>query len=202
MKERTAHLLFHLTAWKTATIWCQREQRCRSFVDLANRKEIKLTKERQREARLWELLDGFSVAMVTTVDEGVLRSRPMAPFIDGDKKTIRFLTHRGSSKVDELQNDNRANLTFMSVGSNDYISVSGKLEPSDDRALIRSLWGAYADTWFEGGPQDPAIVALTMHVEQAEYWDGTLNVINAAWEIVQAYGSDTTPDIVDNGKVG
>lgn len=161
-----------------------------------------MTKEKQREARLWELLDGFSVAMVTTIDGGVLRSRPMAPFIDQDAQSISFLTHRSSHKVDELDADDRACLTFMSVGSNDYISVSGTLHTSSDRAKIQSLWGPYADTWFEAGPTDPNIVVLTMRVEQAEYWDGTLNLIAAAWEIGKSYGASKTPKIVENEKIG
>lgn len=161
-----------------------------------------MTKQKQREARLWELLDGFSVAMVTTIDEGVLRSRPMAPFIDKDEMSISFLTHRSSNKVDELDADDRACLTFMSVGSNDYVSVSGRLVATDDRAKIKSLWGPYADTWFEAGPSDPNIIALTMEVEQAEYWDGTLNVITAAWEIGKAYGASKTPNLSDNQKIG
>ena len=63
--------------------------------------------------RFWEILSGMQVCMVTTEDEGVLRSRPMAPFVSALDKTIQFVTDSGSAKIFELNKDADIALSFV-----------------------------------------------------------------------------------------
>lgn len=152
--------------------------------------------------RLWSLLDGFQVAMVTTMDGDMIRARPMAPFIDKANRRIEFLTHAGSPKTGEIAADERVCLNFMNTLANDYVSVSGRFVVDRRRSTVERLWGGYASTWFEGGPDNEDIVALRVAIEKAQYWDGTRNILKAAWELATAYESDSIPKITRNAQIG
>ena len=55
--------------------------------------------------QFWDIISELSVCMVTTRDKGVMRSRPMAPYVDKNARTIQFMTDGNSAKVFELDVD-------------------------------------------------------------------------------------------------
>src|SRR5437870_141833 len=86
-------------------------------------------------ARLNELISDIHIAMLTTATtDGVLRSRPMATqqidLIDG---VLWFFNSSDSSKTDEILHQKQVNLSYMSVDSQRYVSVSGEAHVVRDK---------------------------------------------------------------------
>jgi general stress protein 26 len=121
--------------------------------------------------KLGKLIKDIKFAMMTTIDAGRLRSRPMvnqqAEF-DGD---LWFFTQLGSPKVAEIQRDSRVNIAFAKPEDQEYVSVSGTAEVVRDREKAKELWNPFLKAWFPKGLEDPDLALLRVRVEEAEYWD-------------------------------
>ena len=59
----------------------------------------------------------------------------------------------------------------MDTHKSTFVSLSGSATLGRDAALIHQLWHPSFQAWFPGGEGDPEITVLTIHVEEAEYWD-------------------------------
>ncbi|MBA4186303.1 MAG: pyridoxamine 5'-phosphate oxidase family protein, partial [Acidobacteria bacterium] len=115
-----------------------------------------------------DLIKDVQVAMLTTIDWGVLRSRPMqtqeAEF-DGD---LWFFTSTDTHKTDEIEKDRRVNVSYAAPDSNTYVSVSGTAALVNDKEKIEELWNPILKAWFPKGLDDPTLILLKVSVEQAE----------------------------------
>lgn len=121
--------------------------------------------------KLKELIDGIDFCMLTTIDGGHLRSRPMSTQefeFDGD---LWFFTSDQTHKIEEIQRDNRVNVSYSEPGKDRFVSVSGGAEIVRDRAKIEELWSPVLNAWFPEGLDDPSLCLMKVSVEQAEYWD-------------------------------
>ncbi len=117
--------------------------------------------------KLGDLIKGVQTAMLTTIDGGVLRSRPMATQeteFDGD---LWFFTSLQTHKTDEIEKDNRVNVSYAAPSDNIYVSVSGTAEIIKDKARMEELWNPILKAWFPKGLDDPNIVLLKVTAEQA-----------------------------------
>lgn len=126
--------------------------------------------------RLREKLAPFDIAMLTTVDdEGHLRSRPMYTLKLDEDGALWFFTRADSTKVDELTEENRVNLSYSDRDDRTYVSISGVTQILKDRDKIEALWSPVHKAWIPEGPDDPDLALLKVNIEQAEYWDETAN---------------------------
>lgn len=154
--------------------------------------------------KLWSLIKGVHVAMMTTLDDnGRLNSRPMATlshagFEDG---TLWFFTRADSGKVSEIDRHWRVNLAYAAPDKQDYVSVSGIAEVVRDRDKIRFLWRDIMSTWFPNGPDDPEVALLKVSVDQAEYWDSLSSAMVYAYGYVKAKLTGESPDPGDHAKI-
>lgn len=128
--------------------------------------------ETQRSPELTQLaglLDGMSIAMMTTRDAANgFASRPMAPLLMDADGAIWFYTDSHSGKTAQLD---AINLAFSDEGSAKYVSASGHGELLHDRRRIEELWTAFAKPWFPEGPQSPNLALLKFVPHSAETWD-------------------------------
>lgn len=140
--------------------------------------------ENRHEAikKLKDLVEGIDFCMLTTLDGGVLRSRPMSTQQFEFEGTLWFFTSDSTHKVEDIEADNRVNVAYSDAGSDRYVSVSGRAEINRDRAKIEELWSPVLKAWFPEGIDDPHLCLLKIDVEQAEYWD------TPSGKIVQLYG--------------
>lgn len=121
--------------------------------------------------KLKSLIEDIDFGMLTTMDGGKLRSRPMSTQefeFDGD---LWFFTSDKTHKVDEIEADNRVNVAYSKPDDNVYVSVSGTATIVKDRAKIEELWNPVLKAWFPEGLDDPSLCLLKVSVEEAEYWD-------------------------------
>jgi general stress protein 26 len=117
-----------------------------------------------------ELLKGQRIGMLTTTDAlGTLISRPMAlqeVEFDGD---LWFFAERTSRKVAHISASPHVNVTVGSGST--WVSLTGSARVVEDAAKKRELWNSAVEAWFPGGPDDDAVVLLTVDADTAEYWD-------------------------------
>lgn len=143
-------------------------------------------------------LEHFDTTMLVTRDGAHLRARPMRPHFRHPDGTIRFLTSLATHKVDELANHPEANAVFTDDDKN-WISVSGRVRLSSDRADVDELWSSEAEPFFENGKAEA--VVLILEPEFAEYWESSANAIKAGWEMVKGTVTGKKPDIGENRKL-
>jgi general stress protein 26 len=144
--------------------------------------------------KLRDLIKGIDLAMLTTIDGGVMRSRPMSTQqveFDGD---LWFLTDRKTHKIDELQKDGRVGVSYTSSAKNTFVSVSGTAEVLRDQQKIDELWQPSHKFWFPEGKDDPDIMLLTVTVEQAEYWELSTGMLVHIYSFLKSMVTGARPD--------
>ena len=151
--------------------------------------------------KLKSLIEDIDFCMLTTIDGGYLRSRPMSTQkfeLDGD---LWFFTSDATHKVDEIKADNRVNVAYSKPDDNCYVSVSGAGEIVKDRAKIEELWSPILKAWFPEGIDDPHLCLLKVTVEQAEYWDAPSSKIIQLVGFVKALATGQEADYGENEKL-
>lgn len=139
--------------------------------------------------------------MLTTIDGGHLRSRPMSTQkfeFDGD---LWFFTSDDTHKVEEIQKDDRVNVSYATPDDNHFVSVSGRTEIVKDRAKIEELWNPILKAWFPDGLDDPHLCLLRVRVEQAEYWDSPSGTLVQLVGFVKALATGEEMDDGENKKL-
>jgi general stress protein 26 len=151
--------------------------------------------------KLNELIREIDFAMMTTNDGGVLRSRPMQTQdfdFDGD---LWFFTSSETHKAEEIERDNRVNVSYALPGDNRYVSVSGRASMVKDRAKIDEYWNEALKAWFPEGKDSPELVLLKIEVEQAEYWDSPSSKVAEALGFLKALATGEKADVGENEKI-
>jgi general stress protein 26 len=135
-------------------------------------------------ARVRELLEDFRSAMLTTLEDGVMRTRPMG--IQGDPAefdgTLWFFTDDRTHLTRAIEHGSQATLIFQSDDENAYLQLDGKASPSRDRARMAQLWTPVAKTWFPEGLEDPHLTLIRFEVTGGYFWDspgGAFQVLGA-----------------------
>lgn len=158
-------------------------------------------KRQEAVKKLNDLIEGIEVAMLTTNDGGTLRSRPMQTQdfeFDGD---LWFFTSSETHKTEELERDNRVNVSYAAPDDNTYVSVSGRGSIVKDKAKIDEYWSDIYKAWFPEGKDSPDLVLLKISVEQAEYWDSSSSAIVQVAGFLKALVTGTRAEGGENEKI-
>ena len=158
-------------------------------------------KRQESIEKLNELIKDIGTAMLTTIDGGVLRSRPMATQEAEFDGTLYFLTGADTHKDEEIKKDNRVNVSYADTSDNIYVSVSGTAQTYHDQAKINELWNPFYKAWFPDGQTDPNIRVLKVSVEQAEYWDSSSSTIVHLVGFLKALATGEQYDGGENKKI-
>ena len=151
--------------------------------------------------KLNDLIEEIEFAMLTTIDGGVLRSRPMQTQdfeFDGD---LWFFTSAKTHKIEEIEKDNRVNVSYAAPESNTYVSVSGTAEVVKDQAKIDEYWSDILKAWFPEGKNTPDLVLLKVNVEQAEYWDSSSSAVVQVAGFLKALATGERSDGGEHEKI-
>ena len=121
---------------------------------------------------LYDLVKDFDTVMLVTKDAGgKLRARPMSVAELRPDADAYFATSADSPKIDEIEADPEAMITFQS--GSQFAAISGTARVMRDRALIDRLWSESWRAWFPGGKDDPALCLLKIEAREGEYWDNS-----------------------------
>lgn len=115
-----------------------------------------------------DLIKDIDTAMLTTVSDEGLVSRPMKTqdvAFDGD---LWFLTKKDSGKFHELLRNQHVNVAYANKS---FVSIRGKAEWVEDTQKIKQFWNPMYETLLETTYDDPNLVLIKVHAETAEYWD-------------------------------
>ena len=105
--------------------------------------------------KIRKLTEDIDFCMLTTIDAGHMRSRPMSTQqteFDGD---LWFFTDDNTHKIDEIAKDSRVCAAYAKPASDTYVSISGRAEVVKDRAKMEELWSPILKAWFPDGLEDP-----------------------------------------------
>lgn len=151
--------------------------------------------------KLQKLVEGIDFCMLTTMDDGHLRSRPMSTQEFGFDGDLWFFTSDRTHKIEEIIKDNRVNVSYSKPDDNVYVSVSGGADLVRDRAKIEELWNPILKAWFPEGLDDPTLCLLKVSVEQAEYWDSPSSTLVQLYGFVKALATGKAADGGENEKI-
>ena len=145
---------------------------------------------------LQDLVSDFEVAMLVTQTANGVHARPMAVASMDDGIGVYLVTDLNSLKVDEINVNPHALLTFQSARK--FASVRGELTVLRDRQLIDKMWKEAWKVWFPDGKSDPNIALLKFKAHEGEYWDNAgMNGLKYVYEAAKAYVEGVTPKTDD-----
>jgi len=120
--------------------------------------------------KLWSIVREIPVALLTTDDDGTLRSRPMAACQSSFDGHLWFFTRASSHKSIEIGKNYHVNVSYAVPEEDNYVSISGLTEIVRDPGKQRELWNDEIARWIGTGPEDEDVALLKVIVQQAEYW--------------------------------
>lgn len=115
-----------------------------------------------------ELIKEIEIAMLTTVSEEGLVSRPMKTQdveFDGD---LWFLTKKDTGKFHELLRNSQVNIAYAGKS---FVSIRGKAELVESTEKLKQFWSAAYEKFLETHVDDPNLVLIKVEAETAEFWD-------------------------------
>ena len=131
-----------------------------------------------------DLLKNFRSAMMVTIVNGKLHSRPMG--VQGKAEEFNgvlwFFSDRESGKIEEIEADAEMSLLFQSDSDCAYMHLLGKASVTDDLGKKKELFTPLLKTWFPEGLNDPRMTLIRFEAERGDFWDspgGMLQVLAA-----------------------
>ena len=115
-----------------------------------------------------KLIKGIDTAMLTTVSEEGLVSRPMKTQeieFDGD---LWFMTKKDTGKFHELLRNRQVNVAYAGKS---FVSIRGEAELVESVSKLKELWSPAYEELMETTYDDPNLILIKVKAETAEYWD-------------------------------
>lgn len=124
--------------------------------------------------RLWELIRDARFGMLThRHPDGSLHAHPLTTQNRelGPKGILYFFVSKATEVGRRLRTDGNVNLSYANPSKDTWVSIAGEARISNDREAVERLFSPMAKAWFPGGPSDPDLELVEVHIRQAEYWD-------------------------------
>lgn len=149
------------------------------------------TTHQEAVEKVRELIKGIDTAMLTTVAEQGLVSRPMKTQeveFDGD---LWFLTKKDTNKYRELQLNPHVNVSYVDKS---YVSIRGVAELVESPVKVKEFWNLAYEKLLETTPDDPNLVLIKVQAETAEYWEtgNKTKMVKKIFTKLTGKGSDDT----------
>ena len=154
----------------------------------------------EQNETLWKMIKGIKVAMLTSRDGEVLRSRPMHISQSDYSGKLWFFNRITSHKTTEMQADHAINVSFADAKDDTYVSLSGMANIVTDQAKIDELWNPMVAAWFPEGKDGDAVSLIEVTVNEAEYWDVERGAMRQLLEMARANIQSDMPDMGENKK--
>ncbi|WP_138225863.1 pyridoxamine 5'-phosphate oxidase family protein [Paenibacillus algicola] len=148
---------------------------------------MSMTKHPEDIQKVAKLIKDIDTAMLTTISENGLVSRPMKTQeleFDGD---LWFLTKKDTSKFHEILHNKQVNVAYADKS---YVSVRGNAELIDSPEKIKEFWNKAYEEILDCSYDDPSLVLIKVHAETAEYWDSGNKFKMMTYMLRRAVGQD------------
>lgn len=121
---------------------------------------------------LYRRLEGFEVAMLTTVAaDGRIHSRPMMMQRSAPGADLCFVSALNTEKIAEIRQHPQVGVIGFRDADNSYVSLAGIARVENDRERIRALWQDRWRAWFPDGPEQADLCLIAVKPQEAEYWE-------------------------------
>ena len=152
---------------------------------------------------LHKLIDDVKTAMLTTVErDGSLVSRPMITQARRYGVDLWFMTTTDTHTVEAIRHQPEVNLMYYKEGTKDWVSASGVASLTQDLERIHELYTKDWKIWLgdegsdnDGGPEDPRIVLIEVHVHTVNYFKADNSRPIQLFKIAQAALTGVKPDL-------
>lgn len=134
-------------------------------------KQTAMTHNREEVKKIREFIEKRDIAMLCTMENDEVRSRPMSTTDIDDQGNIWFFTNEFSDKVEELQSNPKVCLAYSKPQNNTYVSINGTASLVTDRKKMEEYYSPVTKAFFKDGLDDPKIALLKIEPYYAEYWD-------------------------------
>ena len=116
---------------------------------------------------------------ITVAPNGEANARVVQPGPLREDWTVGFMTNRSCRKVIEMEQTRRLTLAYQLDAELACVSLIGRPTILDDIALKRAVWGPDSDRFHPGGPEDPNVVIVKLHVDRIEIYSAGRDVTPA-----------------------
>ena len=144
---------------------------------------------------IWAAMKAQPLAMMTTLHEEELISRPMAAHADPDEHAIYFVSRLESGKTHDIDTTSPVNLSFSDPANSTFVSVAGHATVSQDREKLRELWDMWSEAWLPDGPDSPDTALITVRPDDAVIWNNNSSRIVRLVKHAAAVIRQSPPDV-------
>jgi len=149
------------------------------------------------------LLKNFRSAMMVTLVNGKLHSRPMG--MQGEAADFNgvlwFFSDRESRKIEEIKADPEMSLILQSDSDSAYLHLFGKADVSNDLGKKAELFTPLAKTWFPEGVNDPRLTLIRFEAERGDFWDSPGGMLQVLGAFTKAIVTGTRGQVGEMGEV-
>lgn len=123
--------------------------------------------------KIKELVDKANTCFFTTSvsTSQNTATRPMSVLRTDEDGTLWFMSANDSHKNKEILIDPHVHLYFQGSTHSDFLHLYGSASISEDKNIIKQLWGPLLKTWFTEGENDPRISVIKFVPIEGYYWD-------------------------------
>lgn len=159
-----------------------------------------LNKEKSWE-KLKDLVDDIKVAMmVTGLEKKPINAIPMRTKKIDDKGNIWFISADSSEHNKNLKINEQVHLLYSKPDANEFLTVYGQAEITKDKSILKDLYSATTDNWFDG-VDDPNLTAIKIKPEEAYYWDSKTNKYVTLMKMGLGALTGNNQDVGEKGKL-
>jgi len=143
----------------------------------------------------WDRLESINAGLLGTKD-GAANIVPMSHQLRDGDSTIWFITARDTDLAQATATGSAAATYMIAEGGKGlYAVIEGDLAQNNDPALRDELWSTVADSWFDGGKDDPDVRIIGLTPRTANVWVTTTSGVAFAFQIARAEITGHEPDV-------
>ena len=151
--------------------------------------------------KLKSFIDKGDIAMLCTLHEDHIHSRPMATSDIDDEGNLWFFTNEYSEKVDQVEKNHHITLCYTDHGNSTYVCVNGLASVVKDADKMKELFNPMVKAYFPEGLNDPKLALLKVSPKHAEYWDSHTNMMVRFIGILGSALTDEKSVESEHGKI-
>jgi len=152
---------------------------------------------------LWDLIKDIKFGMLThRHSDGSLQGHPLTTQNKSmdENSVLYFFISQKSEMATRLRSDSNVNVSYADTGADNYVSIAGTAQFSDDAAKKEALFNPIVKAWFPGGVTDPDLALLEIRISHAEYWNAKDSKITQLFKMAQSAFTGELPKNMSEHK--
>lgn len=157
--------------------------------------------EHTQVEKIKELVSRSRVGMLGTLEDGLMRFRPMSHVDIDDDGKIWFFTSKDSWKAEDIQRNPTVQLIYINESDSIYLRLEGMAKVIVDHQRMKELFNPFVRAWFPNGLKDPSIALLVVHPIGVEYWSNDDSKVLTYIKMLASAVTGTQASIGEHGRL-